>query len=101
MTTAHRINNVIGVLILILLLVLVWQSLMLRTATTQTVLLGVLAGLMAMVVMQSARLSANSPVEYKTVPVGAVNDSMLQQFGKEGWRLTCIDASGAGYIFTR
>jgi hypothetical protein len=101
MNSAHRISSVIGILILLLLAVLVWQSFAQRSVSTQTVLLGVVAGLMAMVVMQSSRLGSDIPVEYKTVPVGSLTDATLQQCGKEGWRLICIDTSGAGYIFTR
>jgi hypothetical protein len=101
MTRANRISNVISILIVALLVLLVIQSFMFRAAATQTVLLGVLAGLMAVVVMQSARWASDNSVEYKTVPVGAINESTLQECGKEGWRLVCVDTSGAGYIFTR
>ena len=101
MIHANRITTVISVLIVVLLLLLVAQSFMLRQAATQTVLLGVLAGLMAVIVMQSARWSSGNAVEYKTVAAGSIDESALQQFGKDGWRLICFDASAARYIFTR
>ena len=100
MRHANRISNVISVLVVVLLLLLVWQSLVLRQAATQTVLLGVLAGLMATIVMQSVRYSDNL-VQYKMVAVGSVDEPALQKFGEEGWRLICADATGTHYIFTR
>lgn len=101
MTRTNRVSNIISALIVALLLLLVVQSLMLRQAATQTVLLGVLAGLMAVIVMQSAHYYSGNSIEYKMVAVGALDESALQQFGKDGWRLVCIDASGLTYIFTR
>ena len=101
MTHANRISSVISVLIVVLLLLLVFQSIMLRRAAPETVLLGVLAGLMAVIVMQSARWASGNSVEYKMVAAGSVDESALQQFGKDGWRLICFDAAGARYIFTR
>jgi hypothetical protein len=96
-----RVGNVISILIVALLVLLVMQSLMFRQAETQTVLLGVLAGLMAVVVMQSARFGSTHAIEYKTVPSGTVDESTLEKFGKDGWRLVCFDAAGGRYIFTR
>ena len=101
MTRPNLISNIISLLIVGLLVLLVVQSFMLGTAATQTVLLGVLAGLMAVVVMQSARWSSGNSVEYKMIPAGKLNESTLQECGKEGWRLVCVDTSGASYIFTR
>ena len=99
MGRTNRVGNVIIGLILVLLILLVVQSFR-TSASTQTVLLGVVAGLMAVVVMQSARWSADISVEYKTLPVGSLSESTLQECGKDGWRLICVD-SGAGYSFTR
>ena len=101
MTQTHRINSVISALIVVLLLLLVFQSFRLQQAATQTVLLGVLAGLLAVIVMQSARWASGNSVEYKMVEVGSIDEPTLQQFGKDGWRLICFDATGARYIFTR
>ena len=100
MTQTNRVWNVIIGLILALLLVLVVQSIRTQTSA-QTVLLGVVAGLMAVVVMQSARWSRDTSVEYKTVPAGSLDASTLEKCGQEGWRLICVDSTGAGYIFSR
>ena len=101
MTHVNRISNVISSLIVVLLVLLVLQSLMFRQTETQTVLLGVLAGLMAVIVMQSARFGSSNSIEYKTVAAGAVDESALEKFGKEGWKLICFDASGGRFIFSR
>ena len=101
MTRANRISNVISVLIVVSLLLLVLQSLILRQVATETVLLGVLAGLMAVVVMQSAHYYAGNPIQYKVVANGSLDEKALEQFGKEGWRLICFDAAGSQYIFSR
>ena len=100
MTRTSRVGNVILGLILALLAVLVVQSFRTQTSA-QTVLLGVVAGLMAVVVMQSARWGTDTTIEYKTVPPGSLDASTLERFGREGWRLICVDSTGAGYIFTR
>jgi uncharacterized membrane protein len=94
----HTVGNVILGLILAALFVLVVQSF--RTQlSTQTVLLGVVAGLMAVIVMQSAKWG-NETVEYKTAAAGSIDSSALEKFGRDGWRLVCVD-SATGYIFTR
>ncbi len=100
MTRTSRVGNVILGLILALLAVLVVQSFRTQTSA-QTVLLGVVAGLMAVVVMQSARSGTDTSLEYKTVPHGTLDAPTLERFGREGWRLICVDSAGAGYIFTR
>ena len=96
-----RLSQVISALIVVLLFLLVVQSFMFRQGTTQTVLLGVLAGLMAVVVMQSATWSPRGAVEYKVISGNAFEEGALLQLGKEGWRLTGIDASAGRYFFTR
>ena len=101
MTRTGSLSNVILGLIVGLLLLLLLQSFM-SSASTQTVLLGVVAGLMAIVAMQPSRWSSdNSEVEYKMVPAGSLTEPALEKFGKDGWRLTCVDPAGGGYIFTR
>ena len=96
-----RFGNVISVLIVLLLLVLVVQSFAFRQAETQTILLGVVAGLMAVIVVQSAGWSSRAAVQYRTVDAASVDNEQLQQLGKEGWRLTCVDAHAGRYIFNR
>ena len=96
-----RFGNVISVLIVLVLLVLVVQSFAFRQAETQTILLGVVAGLMAVIVVQSAGWSSHSAVQYRTVDATSVDTEQLQQLGKEGWRLTCVDANAGRYIFNR
>ena len=61
-----RFSNVISVLIVVVLLVLVLQSFAFRQGETQTILLGVVAGLMAVIVVQSARWSSSSAVQYRS-----------------------------------
>ena len=96
-----RLSQVISALIVVLLFLLVVQSFMFRQGTTETVLLGVLAGLMAVVVMQSATWSSRAAVEYKVISGNAFEEGALLQLGKEGWRLTGIDDSASRYFFTR
>ena len=98
-----RFGNVISVLIVLVLLVLVVQSFAFRQAETQTILLGVVAGLMAVIVVQSIGWSSHSAVQYKVVDVTSIDDERLQQLGKEGWRLTCLalDLSGCQRIGPR
>jgi hypothetical protein len=54
---------------------------------------------MAVIVMQSAKWG-NETVEYKTAAAGSIDSSALEKFGRDGWRLVCVD-SATGYIFTR
>src|ERR1043166_5537791 len=74
-----RLSQVISALIVVLLFLLVLQSFMFRQGATETVLLGVLAGLMAVVVMQSATWSPRAAVEYKVISGSAFEEGALLQ----------------------
>ena len=100
MTHHRRVSTLILGLIISLLFLLMLQSIM-TPASAQTVLLGVIAGLMAMLVMQPSREAEQASIEYKTVSAGSLNPSLLDEFGREGWRLVCVDQAGTSYIFVR
>lgn len=100
MTPHSRATNVLLGLIVSTLAVLFLQS-FLSPTSAQTVFLGVIAGLVAMLVLQQTFNSAVQAIEYKLVPAGSLDQSALDQFGKEGWRLICAAQDGAGYIFAR
>ena len=99
--THSRLNQIISALIVVLLLLLVIQSFKFQQGATQTVLLGVMAGLMAAVVMQSATWSSRNSVEYKIITASSLDEGALQKLGKERWRLVCFDNSAGRYIFSR
>ena len=84
------------VLIVIVLAVLVLQPLT-GTTSAQSILLGVIAGLLAILVLAPASRS----VEYKVVPAETVDQSLLDQLGQDGWQLISADAMKLNYVFKR
>ena len=87
-----------GLLILIVaaLVVLVLQPLA-SANSAQNILLGVIAGLLAILVLAPATQS----LEYKVVPAEAFDQAHLDQLGKDGWQLVSADAMKTGYVFKR
>lgn len=99
MSQPSRVINLIFGLILGLLALLVLQSFM-TTVSTQTVLLGVIAGLMAVLAVQPSSLTEKR-VHYKLVSVASLDQGTLDELGKEGWALVCVDPAKSGYIFRK
>ena len=100
MNQSSRVINLILGLILGLLVLLVLQSFM-TAVSTQTVLLGVIAGLMAVLAVQPISPIAGKPVQYKLVPGASLDQVTLDELGKEGWGLVCVDEVRNGYIFKK
>ncbi len=90
----------IHVLIIDLLALHVLQSFM-TIVSTQTVLLGVIAGLMAVLAVQPISLLEDRKFQYKLVSGTSLEQGMLDELGKEGWGLVCVDQAGNGYIFRK
>ena len=99
MTQPGRVINVILALILCLLALLVLQSFM-PVVSTHTVLLGVIAGLMAVLAVQPIS-SHNKVVQYKLVFSATLDQTSLDELGKDGWSLVCVDQAKSGYIFSK
>lgn len=87
-----------GLLILIIasLVVLVLQPLT-NANPAQNILLGVIAGLLSILVLEPANRSR----EYKVVSAASFNQALLDQLGKEGWELISADAMTTSYVFKR
>ena len=100
MSQSSRVINLILGLILGLLGLLVLQSFM-TIVSTQTVLLGVIAGLMAVLAVQPISSRAEKLVQYKLVPDTSLDQMTLDELGKEGWGLVCVDHARNGYIFRK
>ena len=99
MTQPGRVINLILGLILGLLALLVLQSFM-TIVSTQTVLLGVIAGLMAVLAVQPISFR-NKAVQYKLVSSATLDQTSLDELGKDGWSLVCLDQTRSGYIFSK
>jgi hypothetical protein len=99
MIRSSRVINLILGLILGLLALLVLQSFM-TIVSTQTVLLGVIAGLMAVIAVQPISSRA-TVIQYKLVSGNSLEQGTLDELGKEGWGLVCVDQLRNGYIFKR
>jgi hypothetical protein len=100
MSQSSRVINLILGLILGLLALLVLQSFM-TIVSTQTVLLGVIAGLMAVLAVQPISSRAEKRVQYKLVSTASLDQGTLDELGKEGWALVCVDQAKSGYIFRK
>ena len=87
-----------GLLLLIVgLLVVLMFGPVVSSTSGQTILLGVIAGLLAIIVLEPA----NKSIEYKMVSADGFNPSALEQLGQEGWQLISADAMTASYVFKR
>ena len=100
MTKSSRVINLILGLILGLLSLLVLQSFM-PVVSTETVLLGVIAGLMAVLTVQPITVGRDKSVQYKLIPGSSLDQVTLDDLGKEGWGLVCVDHTKDGYIFKK
>jgi hypothetical protein len=99
MTQSSRVINLILGLIMGSLALLVLQSFM-TIVSTQTALLGIIAGLMAVLAVQPIS-DREKHVQYKLVPGSALDQISLDELGKDGWALVCVDQLKTGYIFKK
>lgn len=97
---SKRAANVALGLVTGLLATLALQS-FLSPASSQIVVLGVIAGLLAVLVLEPLRQPQSGAIEYKILPVGALDQATLDHAGKEGWQLVCIDSTAANCVFKR
>ena len=83
-----------------LLATLILQSFM-NTGSSQTIVLGVIAGLLVVLVLERLMHAARKTFEYKVIAVSALDEPTLNELGKEGWDLVCIDSAAARGVFKR
>jgi hypothetical protein len=56
---------------------------------------------MAVLAVQPISSRAEKRVQYKLVSTASLDQGTLDELGKEGWALVCVDQAKSGYIFRK